>query len=146
MHILNGKQCRSRSVGFFRSQLIWTYTVCKGRIYPGSAGQGWSVLYTSNMFFHLLTGYIWYFFLPFCTREFIFVTSCFSPHFFLIPFFFLRRYFAPKGSIFFPFPFSEGRHHRSFKIFRKKFLLIWLGVTANSILLRSCRAGVMWEA
>ena len=25
---------------FFRSQLIWIYTVCKGRIYPGSAGQG----------------------------------------------------------------------------------------------------------
>ena len=23
-----------------RSQLIWIYTVCKGRIYPGSAGQG----------------------------------------------------------------------------------------------------------
>ena len=29
IHILNDKQCRSRSVGFFRSQLIWTYTVCK---------------------------------------------------------------------------------------------------------------------
>ena len=27
----NGKQCRSRSVGFFRSPLIWIYTVCKGR-------------------------------------------------------------------------------------------------------------------
>ena len=25
---------------FFRSQLIWIYTVCKGRVYPGSAGQG----------------------------------------------------------------------------------------------------------
>ena len=24
----------------FRSQLIWIYTVCKGRIYPGSAGAG----------------------------------------------------------------------------------------------------------
>ena len=36
----NGKQCRSRSVGFFRSQLIWIYTVCKGSVYPGSAGQG----------------------------------------------------------------------------------------------------------
>ena len=23
----------------FRSQLIWIYTVCKGRVYPGSAGQ-----------------------------------------------------------------------------------------------------------
>ena len=31
----NGKQCRSRSVG-----LIWIYTVCKGRVYLGSAGQG----------------------------------------------------------------------------------------------------------
>ena len=30
--ILNGKQCRSRSIGF---QLIWSYTVCKGRAYPG---------------------------------------------------------------------------------------------------------------
>ena len=45
IHILNGKQCRSRSVGFFRSQLIWIYTVCKDRVYPGSAGQGlrWSM-------------------------------------------------------------------------------------------------------
>ena len=24
---------------FFRSQLIWLYTVCKGRVYPGSAGK-----------------------------------------------------------------------------------------------------------
>ena len=37
--LLNGKQCGSRSVGFFRSQLIWIYTVCIGRIYHGSAGQ-----------------------------------------------------------------------------------------------------------
>ena len=29
-------------VGFFRSQLILIYTVCKGRVYPGSAGQGLS--------------------------------------------------------------------------------------------------------
>ena len=35
IHILNGKQCRSRS-----SQHICIYTVCKGRVYPGSAGQG----------------------------------------------------------------------------------------------------------
>ena len=40
IHILSGKQCRSRSVGFFRSQLIWIYTVFKGRAYPGSAGPG----------------------------------------------------------------------------------------------------------
>ena len=38
--ILNDKQCRSRSVGFFRSKLIWIYTVCKDRVYPASAGQG----------------------------------------------------------------------------------------------------------
>ena len=37
---VKNKQCRSRSVGFFRSQLIWIYTVCKARVYPGSAGQG----------------------------------------------------------------------------------------------------------
>ena len=36
--ILNSKQCRSRSVGFFRSQLIWICTVCKSKVYPGSAG------------------------------------------------------------------------------------------------------------
>ena len=27
------------SVGFFRSQLIWIYTVCEGKAYLGSAGQ-----------------------------------------------------------------------------------------------------------
>ena len=37
---LYGKECRSKSVGFFRSRLIWTYTVCKCRAYLGSAGQG----------------------------------------------------------------------------------------------------------
>ena len=42
IHIFNAKQCRSRSVGFWRSQLIWIYTVCKDRAYPGSAGAGWS--------------------------------------------------------------------------------------------------------
>ena len=26
------------------SELIWIYTVCKGRVYPGSAGQGLSTL------------------------------------------------------------------------------------------------------
>ena len=34
------KQCRSRSVGFFRFQLILIYTVCKGKVYLGSAGPG----------------------------------------------------------------------------------------------------------
>ena len=38
--MFNDKQCRSRSVGFFRSQLISIYTVCKGRVYLGSAAQG----------------------------------------------------------------------------------------------------------
>ena len=38
IRILNGKQCRSRSVGLFRNQLSWIYTVCKDRVYPGSAG------------------------------------------------------------------------------------------------------------
>ena len=44
IHILTDKQCRSKSVGFWRSswQLIWIYTVCKGRAYPGSAGPGWT--------------------------------------------------------------------------------------------------------
>ena len=40
VYILNCKQCSSRSVGFFRSQLIWIYTVCKGRVYQGSAAEG----------------------------------------------------------------------------------------------------------
>ena len=40
IHMLNVKQCRSRSVGFWRSQLIWIYTVCKYRAYPVSAGLG----------------------------------------------------------------------------------------------------------
>ena len=46
IHILNDKQCRSRSVGFFRSQLIWIYAVCKGKVYPVSAGLGWSPYHT----------------------------------------------------------------------------------------------------
>ena len=40
IHTLNLKQCRSRSVGFHRSQLVWIYTVYKDRVYPGSAGLG----------------------------------------------------------------------------------------------------------
>ena len=36
IHEVNDKQCRSRSVGFYRSQLIWIYTVCKDRVYPDS--------------------------------------------------------------------------------------------------------------
>ena len=51
IHTFNDKQCRSRPVGFFRIQLIWIYTGCKGRIYPGSAGQRlriWNVKYLHN--------------------------------------------------------------------------------------------------
>ena len=51
IYILNGKQCRSRSVGFFRSQLIWIYTVCKDRVYPGTAGQGLNEMSTTTCFF-----------------------------------------------------------------------------------------------
>ena len=40
IHILIGKQCRSRSVGFIRSQLIWIYIICKDRTNLYSAGQG----------------------------------------------------------------------------------------------------------
>ena len=42
--MLNDKQCRSRSVGLFKIQLIWICTVCKGRAYLGSAGLGLSGL------------------------------------------------------------------------------------------------------
>ena len=48
IHILNDKQCRSWSVGFFRSQLIWIYTVCKDRAYPGSAGTGLTLNLNNN--------------------------------------------------------------------------------------------------
>ena len=30
--------------GFYRSQLIWIHTVCKGRAYPGSAGPGLNII------------------------------------------------------------------------------------------------------
>ena len=44
----NDKQRRSRSVGFFRSPLIWVYTVCKGRVYPDSAGLGLDPIWLLN--------------------------------------------------------------------------------------------------
>ena len=37
--LLNKLRCHTH---FFWSQLIWIYTVYKGRVYPGSAGQGLS--------------------------------------------------------------------------------------------------------
>ena len=64
IHILNDKQCRSRSVGFCRSQLIWIYTVCKCRIYLGSAGQGLKIqtFFVGKKVFYLQ---LWFFFLTF---------------------------------------------------------------------------------
>ena len=59
IHILNDKQCRSRSVGFFRCQLIWISTVCKGRIYPGSAGQGLRLMIWSGQVYELVWDEKW---------------------------------------------------------------------------------------
>ena len=44
IHILNGKQCRSRE----RSQLVWIYTVCKGRTYSGLAELGLKYIFRKN--------------------------------------------------------------------------------------------------
>ena len=59
VHILNDKQCRSRSVGFFRSQLIWIYTVCEGMAYLGSAKLGLmlNILSQRNLFCTVRLGY-----------------------------------------------------------------------------------------
>ena len=96
IYILNNKQCRSRSVGFFRRQLIWIFTVCKGRAYPGSAGPGLIIckfmhdiqLFMSTHTTHYfdaklecckLFKYAWIHmvnFMPFCAREITFVASC----------------------------------------------------------------------
>ena len=58
IHILNGKKCRSRSAGFFRSQLIWIYTVCKDRLYPGSAGLGLRGLFRGQFLLFLHYRYL----------------------------------------------------------------------------------------
>ena len=58
IHILNGKLCRSRSVGFFRSQLIWICTVCKGMAYTGSARQGLKLKAHIIMDFHFLFSFL----------------------------------------------------------------------------------------
>ena len=47
-------------LAFFRNQLIWIYTVCKGRAYPGSAGLGLNdkyikVKYNTHAFISLFT-------------------------------------------------------------------------------------------
>ena len=39
-HIINDIADPDQVACFFRDQLIWTYTVCKGTAYPGLAGQG----------------------------------------------------------------------------------------------------------
>ena len=51
IHELNEKQCRLWSDGFFRSHLIWIYTVFKGNAYPGNAypGQGLIKAITSGL-------------------------------------------------------------------------------------------------
>ena len=50
-----------------RSKLIWIYTVCKGRVYPGSAGQGLStmLLYLAFLFIALC--------LPNCICSFVII-------------------------------------------------------------------------
>ena len=48
IHTLNGKQCRPRSVGFFRSQLIWIYTVCVNK-WGSLKRQSWLNLSRSRM-------------------------------------------------------------------------------------------------
>ena len=62
IHKLNEKQCRSWSDGFFRSHLIWIYTVFKGNAYPGSAGQGLSLFFMSWLLYNQ----------SFCSLAFIF--------------------------------------------------------------------------
>ena len=95
-----------------RSQLIWISIVCKGRVYPGSAGQGlnWMVLKVNKC--------IWYFFfLAFFTRETTIVTSCLLSCT-LSPFWkgicSKRKAFAPIGCNCFPFrvdPSQNGTKH-----------------------------------
>ena len=53
--VSNDKQCRSRSVGFWRSKLIWIYTVCKDRAYLGSTGSGLMGPDTLGSFFAIFT-------------------------------------------------------------------------------------------
>ena len=60
-HILNGKQCRSRLIGFFRSQPIRIYTVCKDGVYLGSAGQGLNKIYYFKFIFFEKCFFFYYF-------------------------------------------------------------------------------------
>ena len=45
-----------------RSQLIWIYAVCKGRVYQGSAGQGLSANHNCSRHFDFVCIYIFFFF------------------------------------------------------------------------------------
>ena len=56
----HGKQCRFRSVGFWRSQLIWTYTVCNCRVYSDSnEHQNVWFLCRNKKYIYLDTSFIW---------------------------------------------------------------------------------------
>ena len=80
-----------------RSQLIWIYTVCKGREYPGSAGQGLK----PPLMVLLLSSPVWYSCsVHLCFLSFIFVRVLFcSFRVFFVP---LRYYFIPLGYCFVP--------------------------------------------
>ena len=43
-------------ISWLLSQLIWIYTVCKGRVYPGSAGQGLLCLVDPGWYCNCLVG------------------------------------------------------------------------------------------
>ena len=40
-------------------QVIWIYTVCKGRVYPGSAGQGLSIKLNISSHFKISFLFFW---------------------------------------------------------------------------------------
>ena len=42
-----------QTVQIYRTQLIWIYTVCKGRAYPGSAGLG-LILFYSIIYYYII--------------------------------------------------------------------------------------------
>ena len=107
IHILNNdKQCRSRSVGFFRSLPIWIYTVCKCRAYAGSARSGWGGLDTPAAF------------LQFCTRQLLLLHVCFPA----------QKSPSERGLLFNERICSKGEQILSFKrrpLFRRKANKVW---------------------
>ena len=92
--IVNGKQCRSRSVGFIRSQLIWICTVCKGRVYLGSAGLELILakLFFSFFFFFLFLVFFLFIYLFFhvlscslsITKTYLYNFDPLKPHFYIV--------------------------------------------------------------